>query len=189
MGRDHEDISLTVGFDSVAIRGEHWRAWVFPEISYCADGICAAARIARMAGQNGLSEITDDMPRYAVVRGSVSGDRSEMAGLLARIKSTRLLSISCLDGIRLGFGDGEPLAPAVEAEAKIMVTAEGDTELGAPARHRFGTAAVRECMATGRAGPRSLACPSVAADLAPSCPSRATDVKGYCLGAAALWPG
>ena len=58
--------------------GEPCGAWFFPTVSYCPDGIYAAALVARLATKEKLSVQTASIPSYPVRRGSTPGDRSLM---------------------------------------------------------------------------------------------------------------
>jgi phosphoglucosamine mutase len=63
-----------------AFGGEPSGAWVFPQISYCPDGIYAAAQIAAIASRQKLSDLADSIPSYPVIRGNIPGAITSFAG-------------------------------------------------------------------------------------------------------------
>jgi len=130
--------------------GEPSGACIFPQISYCPDGIYAAAHIAQIASENKLSQLVDAIPSYSVLRGSITGDGAIMARLQERLMSMEALSVSTIDGLRLAFGDGWLLIRASGTEPKIRVTAEAKTEGRAQGLYHAGVAAVRECLEVER---------------------------------------
>ena len=130
--------------------GEPSGAWVFPQISYCPDGIYAAAHIAQIASQKKLSQLVDAIPSYCVLRGGIRGDGAIMARLKERLMSMEPLSVSTIDGLRLAFKDGWLLIRASGTEPKIRLTAEAKTEERAQGLYHAGVAAVRECLEVGR---------------------------------------
>ncbi len=130
--------------------GEPSGAWIFPQISYCPDGIYAAASIVQIASENKLSQLVDAIPSYSVLRGSITGDGAIMARLEERLMSMEALSVSTIDGLRLAFKDGWLLIRASGTEPKIRITAEARTEERAQGLYHTGVAAVRECLQVGR---------------------------------------
>ena len=130
--------------------GEPSGSWIFPQISYCPDGIYAAARIAQIASENKLSQLVDAIPSYSILRGSITGDRAIMARLEERLMSMEALSVSTIDGVRLAFRDGWLLIRASGTEPKIRITAEAKTEERAQGLYSAGVVAVRECLEVGR---------------------------------------
>lgn len=104
--------------------GEPSGSWIFPVISFCPDGIYAAAKIAAMASQQKLSELVDDIPSYPILRGSVSSDGIAMSHLESKLIAMKPLSVSKADGIRLSFRDGWLLVRASGTEPKIRLTVE-----------------------------------------------------------------
>lgn len=105
--------------------GEPCGAWIFPGISYCPDGIYAAAQVARMASRGKLSAMVDQIPSYPIRRGSVSGDRSLMPAVEASLSMLVPGTVSRVDGIRLAAADGWILVRPSGTEPKIRITAEG----------------------------------------------------------------
>ncbi len=108
--------------------GEPSGSWIFPVISFCPDGIYAAAKIAAMASRQKLSELVDDIPSYPILRGSVSSDGIAMSHLESKLIAMKPLSVSKADGIRLSFKDGWLLVRASGTEPKIRLTVEAKSQ-------------------------------------------------------------
>jgi phosphoglucosamine mutase len=109
--------------------GENSGAWVFPQISFCPDGIYAAAQIAAIASRQRLSDIVDNLPSYPVVRGSIAGSGSIVDGMKDKLlKHLRPVSVDAMDGLKLNFKDGWLLIRPSGTEPKIRVTSEARTE-------------------------------------------------------------
>lgn len=130
--------------------GEPSGSWIFPQISYCPDGIYAAAYIAQIASGNKLSKLVDDIPSYPILRGSIPGDRKILARLEQRLMSMEASSLGKVDGIRLAFTDGWLLIRASGTEPKIRITAEAKTEERAQGLYQLGVEAVRQCIEVER---------------------------------------
>ncbi len=126
--------------------GEPSGSWIFPQISYCPDGIYASAHIIQVANENRLSKLVDDIPSYPILRGSIPGGRAIMAKLEQRLKSMNPLSTSTVDGIRLTFKDGWLLVRGSGTEPKIRVTAEAKYNKRARELYECGVEAVKECL-------------------------------------------
>ncbi|MFQ5826127.1 MAG: phosphoglucosamine mutase, partial [Dehalococcoidia bacterium] len=124
--------------------GEPSGNWIFPNISFCPDGIYAAALIARMAAEERLSHLVDALPSYPVLRGGLAADRMEMTGLGKRLREMGPLSISNLDGWRLAFQDGWLLIRPSGTEPMIRISAEARTEDRAQELYHAGIKAVTE---------------------------------------------
>ena len=110
--------------------GEPSGAWVFPQISFCPDGIYAAAQIAAIASQQRLSELVDNIPSYPIIRGNISGETSTMQGLTQKlIAELNPLQFIDIDGAKLIFKDGWLLIRPSGTEPKIRITAEARDEI------------------------------------------------------------
>ena len=108
--------------------GEPSGTWIFPEHSFCPDGILAAARIAAIASSEKLSEIRKGIPRYPTLRDAVSFALEDREDILRRldqemsaVESNELLT---KDGYRHQFEDGWTLVRPSGTEPKIRVVAE-----------------------------------------------------------------
>ncbi|WOF16599.1 phosphopentomutase/phosphoglucosamine mutase [Methanoplanus sp. FWC-SCC4] len=101
--------------------GEPSGSWLFPGHSLCPDGIYAAALFARIAAETNISEITDKMPDYPILRSSYVCENAKdiLIKLGADIPT---------DGIRISDEDGWCLIRASGTEPKVRITAEGRTK-------------------------------------------------------------
>ncbi|HYA61462.1 MAG TPA: phosphoglucosamine mutase [Candidatus Acidoferrum sp.] len=106
--------------------GESSGSWIFPRVSYCPDGIYAAARIVSIAEKEVLSDIFSTFPTYNIKRGSVLYDEhtNVMDPIEKELKSLDFNKITTIDGIRLDFDDGWILIRSSGTEPKIRITAE-----------------------------------------------------------------
>jgi len=104
--------------------GEPSGAWVFPQISFCPDGIYAAAQIAAIASRRKLSELADSIPSYPVIRGNVAGTTAVMGKIKERLSELKPVSVNTIDGLKLNFKDGWLLVRPSGTEPKIRLTAE-----------------------------------------------------------------
>jgi phosphoglucosamine mutase len=112
--------------------GEPSGTWIFPDQSYCPDGILAAARLVEMASKKKLSELTSKIPRYQMLRGAVSYNPKFKEMILRNLdKAMRALKcdeLLTLDGYRFQYGDGWALVRPSGTEPKIRLLAESRTE-------------------------------------------------------------
>jgi phosphoglucosamine mutase len=108
--------------------GETSGAWIFPAVSFCPDGIYAAAQIAAIASQHRLSELVDAIPVYPLRRGSIGSDGIKMSGLESILRALKPLTVTKTDGLKLDFKDGWLLVRPSGTEPKIRITAEAKTE-------------------------------------------------------------
>ncbi len=104
--------------------GEPSGSWVFPKFSLCPDGIYAAARIAALAARGGLSEMIDAIPCYPMLRGDVPSEGMDIETSRECLMAMKPVSVTELDGIRLGFDDGWVLVRPSGTEPKIRLTVE-----------------------------------------------------------------
>ncbi|MFC1918782.1 phosphoglucosamine mutase [Chloroflexota bacterium] len=126
--------------------GEPSGSWIFPNSSLCPDGIYAAASLVAMASRQKLSQLVDEVPCYPLVRSSVANTGVEMSDLKRRLLAMKPLSVSDVDGIRLGFEDGWLLVRVSGTEPRIRVTAEARTEERMRQLHDGGVGVVEDCM-------------------------------------------
>jgi phosphoglucosamine mutase len=108
--------------------GEPSGSWIFPGVSFCPDGIYAAALAVKIASEQKLSSLAYSLPSYPLLRGSVPGNNTTMPGLQARLMALEPVSASEVDGIKLSFHDGWLLVRASGTEPKIRLTVEAKTE-------------------------------------------------------------
>ncbi|MCX6657443.1 MAG: phosphoglucosamine mutase [Euryarchaeota archaeon] len=112
--------------------GEPSGTWIFPDQSYCPDGILAAARLVEMASKKKLSELTSKIPRYQMLRGAVSYN-PRFKEMILRNLDKAMLALKCdelltLDGYRFQYEDGWALVRPSGTEPKIRLLAEARTE-------------------------------------------------------------
>jgi len=108
--------------------GEPSGTFIFPDQTYCPDGILAAARLVEIASDAKLSELRKKVPKYPILRAA------EIFNLRHREKVMKCLDremkkIKCrerllLDGYRLQFKDGWALVRPSGTEPKIRMVAE-----------------------------------------------------------------
>ncbi|MFC2042425.1 phosphoglucosamine mutase [Chloroflexota bacterium] len=127
--------------------GEPSGGWIFPSVSFCPDGIYAAAQIAAVAGQRKLSELVDSIPCYPLLRGSVNSQGVAISSLELRLMTLEPLSVDNLDGIKLNFKDGWLLVRASGTEPKVRLTAEAKSEARVRELYDNGLKAIQDCVA------------------------------------------
>jgi phosphoglucosamine mutase len=108
--------------------GEPSGTWIFPDQTYCPDGILAAARLAEIASEGRLSELRKGIPRYPTLRDALTFELASRPQVITRLEEA-MTSIECeelltLDGYRLQFEDGWALARLSGTEPKVRVLAE-----------------------------------------------------------------
>jgi phosphoglucosamine mutase len=112
--------------------GETSGTWIFPRISYCPDGIYAAARLVELVSKNGkLSGAIDALPKYPLKRGGVkfsgSVDKAQVMELIkGEIDVSTARDVNTLDGLRVGYENGWVLVRPSGTEPKIRITAEAE---------------------------------------------------------------
>jgi len=108
--------------------GEPSGTWVFPEQSFCPDGIFAAAKLVALAAEEGLAARADKVPRYPLMRGGLMYARDKKAEVLGALdgalRGLECKELSDMDGWRLVFEDGWVLVRPSGTEPKIRITAE-----------------------------------------------------------------
>lgn len=111
--------------------GEPSGTWIFPRISYCPDGIYAAARLIEILSRekDKFSDQLSLMPEYEIKRGSLAY-RGDLDRIEEKLRSLESSDISTIDGIRLTFDDAWALVRASGTEPLIRITVEGETESG-----------------------------------------------------------
>lgn len=125
--------------------GEPSGAWIFPKISFCPDGIYAAALITAIAANHRLSDLVDSIPSYPVIRGNLKGSTAKIDDLKNNlIEELHPLSYSTLDGIKLNFKYGWLLVRPSGTEPKIRVTAEARNQDEAEELYRKSTEIIQK---------------------------------------------
>lgn len=113
--------------------GEPCGAWVFPQLSFCPDGVYAAARICAIARQKKLSELADRILQFPMIRTSISAEGISVSRLRLLLETLSPQSITEIDGLKLHFGDGWLLVRPSGTEPLIRITVEARDD--ARARH------------------------------------------------------
>ena len=112
--------------------GEPSGTWVFPEMSYCPDGIYAAARLVRMVMERPLSEQLAEIPKLSILKKRVDMPLERKAEVMGRVAGSiaarKPLEISELDGIRAVFEGGWMLLRPSGTEPKLKLVVEADTD-------------------------------------------------------------
>jgi phosphoglucosamine mutase len=112
--------------------GEPSGTYIFPNETFCPDGVYAGALLAKMASEDRLSTMVDALPRYPVKRESHKFEARRRAEVEERLREEaqgldcdRLLT---LDGYRAEFPDGWFLVRLSGTEPKVRVTVEARDE-------------------------------------------------------------
>ena len=110
--------------------GEPCGAWIFPRLSYCPDGINAAAIIAMIAGGGqSLSKLAGEIPSYPIIRGSVRfNPTQDIAGIESSLMAFDPIGIDRTDGIKLKFSSGWLLVRPSGTEPLMRITVEAHDE-------------------------------------------------------------
>jgi phosphoglucosamine mutase len=106
--------------------GEPSGSWIFPKISYCPDGIYAAAKLVEIVGEKKLSELRAELPVYATKRGALPCANEKKADFMKKVKAKLepLGKVLDIDGIRVELEDSWVLVRPSGTEAKVRITAE-----------------------------------------------------------------
>jgi phosphoglucosamine mutase len=108
--------------------GEPSGTFIFPEETFCPDGIYAAALLASMLKGRKLSKMVDDIPRYPVSRNSYAFDprsRKKLEDKLGKaMRSLRCQELITVDGYRAQFEEGWFLVRLSGTEPKLRLTVE-----------------------------------------------------------------
>jgi len=115
--------------------GEPSGTWVFPKMSYCPDGIFAAARLVQIAIKRPLSEQLAEIPKFSILKKRIDlpADRKQevMASVAKALNAMGPIEISEMDGIRAVFKDGWILLRPSGTEPKLKIVVEGETDKSA----------------------------------------------------------
>ncbi len=130
--------------------GEPSGTWIFPDQTYCPDGILAAARLCEIASRKRLSEARKKVPVYPTLRSAVSFDPKAKAKVLKaldrELRSVDSDELLTLDGYRLQFEDGWGLVRPSGTEPKIRLVAEARERKRAEGIMLMLTEKVKRCV-------------------------------------------
>jgi phosphoglucosamine mutase len=106
--------------------GEPSGSWIFPRLSFCPDGIYAAARLIEIVGSGKLSKMVDELPVYQTRRTGTTCSNERKAEVMAAVYAelSSLGVVSDIDGIRVEVDGGWVLVRPSGTEPKIRITAE-----------------------------------------------------------------
>ncbi len=126
VGDVHVSAALKEG--GLSFGGEPSGTYIFPDQTYCPDGVYAAALLATMVKESKLSELVDQIPSYPIARSSFSFEGSPRERIETNLKD-RMGDIECnrlltMDGYRAEFDDGWFLVRLSGTEPKIRITSE-----------------------------------------------------------------
>jgi len=143
-------VSEAVKKSKAEFGGEPSGTWIFPDQTYCPDGVLAASRLVGLVGKKKLSEIRKDIPRYPILRDSVSFDPKDRAKVLKNLEK-QMVKLKCeelvtLDGFRPLFKDGWALVRPSGTEPKIRYLAEARTQKRAKELMDIISSAVKRCV-------------------------------------------
>jgi len=130
--------------------GEPSGTWIFPDQTFCPDGVLAAARLVELANKKKLSELRKKVPVYPIIREATRYDPKFKAIILKKLEH-EIEAIECeelltLDGFRLQFEDGWALVRPSGTEPKIRYLAEARTEKRAKDIMDMISKAVKRCV-------------------------------------------
>ncbi len=126
--------------------GEPSGSWIFPQVSYCPDGIYAAARLIGIVQDTGLAELRQRLPQYPTKRGTVICDNERKGNVMNMVRSKMgmLGKVTDIDGVRVEMDDGWLLVRPSGTEPKIRITAEART--GVDELYEIGENIVKEAL-------------------------------------------
>ncbi|MGP8319230.1 MAG: phosphoglucosamine mutase [Methanosarcinaceae archaeon] len=127
--------------------GEPSGSWIFPQVSYCPDGIYAAARLIGIVQEIGLGELRRRLPQYPIKRGTVVCYNEKKGHVMNIVRSEleTLGTITDIDGVRVEMDEGWLLVRPSGTEPKIRITAEART--GVDELYDMGEEIVKEALA------------------------------------------
>jgi phosphoglucosamine mutase len=132
--------------------GETSGTWIFPRISYCPDGIYAAAKLVELVAEHGsLAKAVAGLPRYPLRRSGLKfaseGCKADiMGGVKSAIEGEKYASLNMLDGLRVQYDDGWVLIRPSGTEPKIRITAEAVDAQAAERLYVRAESIVKRCI-------------------------------------------
>lgn len=110
--------------------GEASGTWIFPGYALYPDGVYAAAYLCSILQRENLRSLTEEIPDYPILRGSITYDPTDAKSewLAAELESMDVAEVSRLDGWRLAFDDAWALVRPSGTEPKMRITVEAREE-------------------------------------------------------------
>ncbi|MFW5930097.1 MAG: phosphoglucosamine mutase [Halobacteriota archaeon] len=140
------NVARTAKQEGAGFGGEASNTWIFPEATYCPDGVLAAAYIAEMASV-GLESYVEDLRGYVTERGNVDcRDGEEVVARAGASLRERFDDVSEVDGVRVAVEDGWFLVRPSGTEPKVRLTAESRDAERAGKLLEVACSAVEEAM-------------------------------------------
>jgi len=96
---------------------------IFPEFSYCRDGLLAAAFLVRTLRGTSLNDVMQEIPKYALRRIKFGADRSAFSKAIDAIRASHPGSIA-LDGVRIDGRHGWILYRPSRTEDVVRISVE-----------------------------------------------------------------
>ncbi len=131
--------------------GEPSGTWIFPDQTFCPDGVLAAARLVELASEKPLSEQRQEIPVYPIIRGAETFKLAEKAKVMRCLEDDMMAiehrQMLRLDGYRLEFEDGWALVRVSGTEPKIRYVAEARDETRAKEIASLISKVVKRCVA------------------------------------------
>ncbi|MGP8320914.1 MAG: phosphoglucosamine mutase [Methanosarcinaceae archaeon] len=127
--------------------GEPSGSWIFPQVSYCPDGIYAAARLIGIVQDTKLGELRRRLPKYSTKRGTVVCDNEKKEHVMNIVRSELevLGTVSDIDGVRVEMDGGWLLVRPSGTEPVIRITAEA--KVGVDELYDMGEVIIKEFLA------------------------------------------
>ncbi len=130
--------------------GEESGTWIFPENSFCPDGVFAAAKLVQIAMERPLSEYLDELPKFDIMRKRIDFGTRDKVEVMKEIRplmeAWSPLDISDMDGLYAKFQDGWILMRPSGTEPKLKIVIEGENEARANELMAMAMAAVEKVL-------------------------------------------
>lgn len=130
--------------------GEPSGTFIFPEETYCPDGVFAAALLTSMIKEGKLSKMVDDVPRYPASRSSYPFDLRSRKKVEVKLEKA-MRSLECdelitVDGYRAQFDYGWFLIRLSGTEPKMRLTVEARKDKDLKALVSKADKIAKECL-------------------------------------------
>jgi phosphomannomutase len=125
---------------------------IFPDFSYCRDGLLAASLLVRSLRQSALKDILADLPSYSLERLKMAADRPSFERALELIRREHPDSVT-LDGVRTDGSHGWMLFRASRTEDAVRISVEARDPKELPAAVDEAKALLAHAMSAGAEKP------------------------------------